>query len=432
MTKLKKYSTDIEEHKLVLEAKLKNTKIRENIQLKLLELGKVQLELIKRKEKKNIINVEPAKEADQKETGTTVELIEKVSTETSEKDNNEPSPAGQNTPNTCTSTVPFIHPEGRITRSRKRKLEMKTGNTESDTVSTPIESQIQLKIEIQEEINTNDEYSTNQESHSAAPKKTEAMAMAPFIPLEGRITRSQKKGKIEATDGITKTQLSIQPPKKKRKSKKRTTSVTTEIIEITNTNLQSTNRRTNSKHNRVNTNTSSTSTSLVPFEPEKKTTRSHQISKLPKNTTSTVVEFGLKQKDYHCSVCDRGFQSKLSLDAHWLIHSGEKKFKCDQCNVSFYQKGNLKTHKLKHTGGKPFKCSICDSKFRQKSHLLNHLRIHNNQRPYICPDCPEAFSQKSNLQEHIKLHNCDNIYKCHHCTVAFGAEWRLKRHLSKH
>lgn len=47
-----------------------------------------------------------------------------------------------------------------------------------------------------------------------------------------------------------------------------------------------------------------------------------------------------------------------TLNAHMLIHSGEKKHLCNFCGNSFLSRGQLKIHERSHTKEKPYKCLV--------------------------------------------------------------------------
>lgn len=50
---------------------------------------------------------------------------------------------------------------------------------------------------------------------------------------------------------------------------------------------------------------------------------------------------------YHCTVCPKGFRSKLDVERHIRTHTGEKPFTCPYCPHRSATKGNLKAH-VKH------------------------------------------------------------------------------------
>ncbi|KAK8741848.1 hypothetical protein OTU49_002423 [Cherax quadricarinatus] len=47
---------------------------------------------------------------------------------------------------------------------------------------------------------------------------------------------------------------------------------------------------------------------------------------------------------FFCSVCQKGFRSKLDVERHLRTHTGEKPFKCPYCPHRSATKGNLKAH----------------------------------------------------------------------------------------
>lgn len=61
---------------------------------------------------------------------------------------------------------------------------------------------------------------------------------------------------------------------------------------------------------------------------------------------------------YACEQCGSKYMTQNTLNAHMLIHKGEKKYLCNFCGNSFLSRGQLKVHERSHTGEKPFKCSV--------------------------------------------------------------------------
>ena len=54
----------------------------------------------------------------------------------------------------------------------------------------------------------------------------------------------------------------------------------------------------------------------------------------------------IQTKEFQCPICAKYFSRKFTLDAHMLIHKGEKPFMCQFCGKSFRQKGTLMRHKV--------------------------------------------------------------------------------------
>lgn len=105
-------------------------------------------------------------------------------------------------------------------------------------------------------------------------------------------------------------------------------------------------------------------------------------------------------RSYSCRECDSTFISRNTLNAHMLIHSGEKKHLCDFCGKSFLSRGQLQVHERCHTGEKPFKCDVCDKAFSHRESLVTHSSVHTGVKPYVCEFCDSRFSCIGNLIKH--------------------------------
>lgn len=105
-------------------------------------------------------------------------------------------------------------------------------------------------------------------------------------------------------------------------------------------------------------------------------------------------------RSYSCRECESKFISRNTLNAHMLIHSGEKKHLCDFCGKSFLSRGQLQVHERCHTGEKPFKCDVCDKAFSHRESLVTHSSVHTGVKPYVCEFCDSRFSCIGNLIKH--------------------------------
>lgn len=52
----------------------------------------------------------------------------------------------------------------------------------------------------------------------------------------------------------------------------------------------------------------------------------------------------------------------------------------------------------------PFQCSMCDRSFSQRGSLNRHIRSHLGIRPFPCPRCPMTFSRQYRVMEHMRVH----------------------------
>uniref|UniRef100_A0A1B0CTR0 Putative c2h2-type zn-finger protein n=1 Tax=Lutzomyia longipalpis TaxID=7200 RepID=A0A1B0CTR0_LUTLO len=87
---------------------------------------------------------------------------------------------------------------------------------------------------------------------------------------------------------------------------------------------------------------------------------------------------GLKLKVKHiCSECGKSYACRAVLEAHRVIHTGEKPFKCTQCDKAFPLLASLKVHmRNKHPNSRLFVCDICGMNFGDSGKLMRHKTTH--------------------------------------------------------
>ncbi|XP_036439169.1 zinc finger E-box-binding homeobox protein zag-1-like [Colossoma macropomum] len=72
----------------------------------------------------------------------------------------------------------------------------------------------------------------------------------------------------------------------------------------------------------------------------------------------------------------------------------------------------------------PFQCSMCERAFSQRGSLNRHMRSHLGVRPYSCPRCSMTFSRQYRVTEHMRVHqrSCEGPTEGHLRTAAAGVD----------
>lgn len=81
-----------------------------------------------------------------------------------------------------------------------------------------------------------------------------------------------------------------------------------------------------------------------------------------------------EKETFTCETCGKILRSKSNLNAHMMIHTGEKPYKCSYCGKAFRAVTDYKHHELAHEGVKLYKCDGCEKRFTCNSNLVKHRR----------------------------------------------------------
>ncbi|XP_026150254.1 uncharacterized protein LOC113122843 [Mastacembelus armatus] len=76
---------------------------------------------------------------------------------------------------------------------------------------------------------------------------------------------------------------------------------------------------------------------------------------------------------------------------------------CIPSTLSAGMSTNISAH-LSTPVHQSFQCSLCDRSFSQRGSLNRHVRSHLGVRPFPCPHCPMTFSRQYRVMEHMRVH----------------------------
>lgn len=141
-----------------------------------------------------------------------------------------------------------------------------------------------------------------------------------------------------------------------------------------------------------------------------------------KDSLSSVQVDTVEQNPFHCTECEKSFQSDDDLVKHWAFHLDNPHW-CAVCEISFQSRHDLRAHQNIHTGAKRFQCKDCGKRFRASFELVAHCQIHNKkekkqkkpliqgkkriykeEKQYHCTVCEKCFDYKTELNIHERFH----------------------------
>lgn len=148
----------------------------------------------------------------------------------------------------------------------------------------------------------------------------------------------------------------------------------------------------------------------------------------PSRLQSHINTFHKNIRNFSCSKCDKSFKTRLHLENHTLMHTGERPHRCDECGEFFRHKVSLIAHQRIHGDIRPYVCETCGKCFREPSTMKAHMRVHSGDKPYKCDVCEKSFSQRAGLNYHKTVHNGMKPYRCSKCDYATVKHTSLRNH----
>ncbi len=137
------------------------------------------------------------------------------------------------------------------------------------------------------------------------------------------------------------------------------------------------------------------------------------------------------EKKFACEVCNETFVMALQLKRHRLVHS-EKLHKCpvSECRYASHAQADMTIHIATHMTDRPFLCDECGWSAKTKKSLVAHRRTHTGERKYHCEYCEYKATTKHHLHRHMRIHIGSKPYKCPYCEYTCNTLDNLQKHVA--
>ncbi|XP_065085399.1 transcription factor grauzone-like [Ochlerotatus camptorhynchus] len=144
----------------------------------------------------------------------------------------------------------------------------------------------------------------------------------------------------------------------------------------------------------------------------------------------------VKQMEYICDVCSKGFYMRSTFLTHRKTHevSAEQLRKqCPHCFKWCKNHDYWRVHVRRHKNEGELSCDVCGHVSPNLMALKGHkARMHSGPRVFPCSFCGKEYARAITLKEHVAAaHTGDVLYQCPHCVKTFNSSANMHSHRKK-
>ncbi|XP_053699456.1 transcription factor grauzone-like [Sabethes cyaneus] len=144
----------------------------------------------------------------------------------------------------------------------------------------------------------------------------------------------------------------------------------------------------------------------------------------------------VKQMEYICDVCSKGFYMRSAFVTHRKTHevpAEELRKQCPVCSKWCKNHDYWRVHVRRHKNEGKISCDLCGHVSPNLMALKGHkARMHSGPRIFPCSLCGKEYARAITLKEHVAAaHTGDVLYTCPHCEKTFNSSANMHSHRKK-
>ncbi|XP_001659342.2 transcription factor grauzone [Aedes aegypti] len=144
----------------------------------------------------------------------------------------------------------------------------------------------------------------------------------------------------------------------------------------------------------------------------------------------------VKQMEYICDVCSKGFYMRSTFLTHRKTHevpAEQLRKQCPHCFKWCKNHDYWRVHIRRHNNEGAVSCDICGHVSPNLMALKGHKsRMHTGQRVFPCTFCGKEYARAITMKEHVAAaHTGDILYQCPHCERTFNSSANMHSHRKK-